>query len=74
MTDEPETYRYQIFLLNGLSFEMTSPQLYVDFVRNALLQGYVMTNTDFAPYHAIAVIRAVQGMPAASAADLRSLN
>jgi hypothetical protein len=74
MTEEPQPYQYQIFLLNGLSFQMTSPEPYQDFLKTTLVQGYVMTNTDFAPYHAIAVIRVAHGIPAAGAADLRSLN
>jgi hypothetical protein len=53
---------------------MTSPEPYQDFLKTTLVQGYVMTNTDFAPYHAIAVIRVAHGIPAAGAADLRSLN
>jgi hypothetical protein len=74
MTEEPETYRYQIVLLNGLASEVISPQPYVDFVKYAILNGYVMTETDFSPYHAIAVIRAVHSKAPAGAADLRSLN
>jgi len=74
MTDEPETFQYQIFLLTGLSFTLTSPQPYTEFLKNTLVQGYVMTNTDFAPYHAISLIQSVRDVPAGGAAHLRSLN
>lgn len=77
MTDEQETptlYPYQIYLLNGLSFGLTSPLTYREFLVQARSDQYVMTQTDFAPYHAIAIIRAGSGGVGATAADLRSMN
>ena len=75
MTDEPKIYQYQIFLLNGHAFTVSSPEPFKQFLLVAIANQYVLTQTTIIPWHAICFIQATEGVALAQPqADIRSLN
>lgn len=74
MTDEHNVYTYQVFQINGAMFTVNAPRPLPDFIAHTMACGYVMTETDFAPYHGIIHIRIAPAGVTGAAAGLRSMN